>query len=468
MPSKGERLPADYMGQEYNLLDNNEPVNISESVGKNAVNRPSDVKVIQRLLKKKFEYIKVTGICDSSTIRAIEDFQKSTFGGWSDGKVEPNRTTWSRLILLRNLQRHNNKLPTNPTLLNAVGNGQRNVATDVTTVQQLLNHHGASLVVNGICDKVTIKAIEAFQMQHFAFRDGIISVGGRTWRKLSEGIVNTKKTSLKTKASPYKDTKLTGAPILYVFLEDYNKNDYDYDKINKDSGAWDYVMDKNFHSIIEKLKAKYGSKQGFITDMVIRSHGYCAFGTQHGPIISGSVLSNLKNLWDTRVKDMMYLRSLLTGKAKVLFTACSIVQAQGAAQNNVIKDFGEFFLKGTDRSLFLNRTKSSSRGYVDENENGQYDVGKEKEYINFDTNLIKPDKKQDGTYKKLWAGYLWLKYNKKNNSITWKDKYYNVELDTETTLLNRLGSGPSEGIAPEEMSNLPVKIKAKKNYYGLD
>ncbi len=443
---------------------------ISATVGKTGENHAEDVKTVQRFLKHKYGNIKVTGVCDAPTIKAIEDFQKSIFQGWSDGNIAPNQTTWKHLLKLQNQENNNPnkkkkhiKPPLNPKISAPVGRGQTNNPNDVTTVQKLLNYHGITVPVNGVCDDATIKAIEAFQIRELRFQDGVVGIGPRalTWPKLIAGLAKDEKKS-NDKPIPGITKKLTGASILYVFLEDSGAV-YDYDQIKKDVNDWDYIMGKNFDTVVSVLKQKYGNKEGFITDLVIRSHGYSYRLRQHGPTISGSTLSNLKNQWDTRVKSMEYLRSLLTGEAKILFTACSVVQEEKDSINNIVKDYGEFFLKGTDRSLFLNRTKTSSRHYHDDNENGEFDRGKEKEYINFDGDMVKADKG-----KSIWAGYLWINYDKKENRIVWKDNYYNVELDSEDNIANFMGIDDSAGIVPSKMSELPVKIASKHQYYDLD
>lgn len=84
---------------------------IEQPVGKQGLNRGSDVKVIQILLNGALERhskfkaagtnkLTADGDCGPLTISAIEAFQRTVLG-WSgaglDGTVHPNRTTWKAL-----------------------------------------------------------------------------------------------------------------------------------------------------------------------------------------------------------------------------------------------------------------------------------------------------------------------------------------------------------------------------------
>src|SRR5450755_2002573 len=71
---------------------------LTGSVGANGRNARSDVLLIQGLLKSKgCDPGPVDGVCGSHTISAIRKFQ-ATFLPSPDGLVEPNRTTWHRLL----------------------------------------------------------------------------------------------------------------------------------------------------------------------------------------------------------------------------------------------------------------------------------------------------------------------------------------------------------------------------------
>ncbi len=72
-----------------------------------------------------------------------------------------------------------------------VGKGGANLPDDVRLVQELLNKHGAKLVVDGAYGKNTLAAIVAFQRDKAGFPqpDGLISPGKKTWQALTGGSV---------------------------------------------------------------------------------------------------------------------------------------------------------------------------------------------------------------------------------------------------------------------------------------
>lgn len=73
------------------------------SVGKFAVNRVGDVRVVQALLNKQFIpgssiVLKIDGKAGSKTIQRIEQFQKTVLKfSLPDGKVDPDGRTFSGL-----------------------------------------------------------------------------------------------------------------------------------------------------------------------------------------------------------------------------------------------------------------------------------------------------------------------------------------------------------------------------------
>ncbi|MCP4440093.1 MAG: peptidoglycan-binding protein [Aureispira sp.] len=75
------------------------------------------------------------------------------------------------------------------TLGAAVGKGGKNKKADVLLIQQLLNQkESAGLVEDGAYGNNTLNAIKTFQKSIFnGWADGLISVGGTTWNKLSAG-----------------------------------------------------------------------------------------------------------------------------------------------------------------------------------------------------------------------------------------------------------------------------------------
>lgn len=70
----------------------------------------------------------------------------------------------------------------------SVGQGGVNRADDVRVVQQLLYARGHTSVgtpPSGVCDAATIAAIRDYQSGYMNSPDGVIDVGGRSWRLLS-------------------------------------------------------------------------------------------------------------------------------------------------------------------------------------------------------------------------------------------------------------------------------------------
>jgi hypothetical protein len=71
-------------------------------------------------------------------------------------------------------------------LQGSVGDGGRNVPSDVKAVQYLLSVRGMNPgVIDSICGRKTIAAIERFQYQFMSNPDGIVDVDGMTWRRLA-------------------------------------------------------------------------------------------------------------------------------------------------------------------------------------------------------------------------------------------------------------------------------------------
>ena len=70
---------------------------IDGTVGKGGNNDAKDVELVQKLLKGKGYTIAVDGDCGPQTIGVIKQFQAAIFNGWSDGLIEPGKTTWTKL-----------------------------------------------------------------------------------------------------------------------------------------------------------------------------------------------------------------------------------------------------------------------------------------------------------------------------------------------------------------------------------
>ncbi|NRF71439.1 hypothetical protein HLB44_31080 [Aquincola sp. S2] len=78
------------------------------------------------------------------------------------------------------------------TIVATVGHKSMNRAEDVRAVQSGLNHVPApmggpakALAVDGDCGAKTVAAIEAFQLKHFGWKDGVVTPSGPTLIKLS-------------------------------------------------------------------------------------------------------------------------------------------------------------------------------------------------------------------------------------------------------------------------------------------
>lgn len=72
-----------------------------------------------------------------------------------------------------------------PETSSSVGKGAANKATDVKTVQALLNKNGAALKIDGDIGPKTIAAISGFQKRSgFSKPDGRVDKNGKTWKLL--------------------------------------------------------------------------------------------------------------------------------------------------------------------------------------------------------------------------------------------------------------------------------------------
>jgi penicillin-insensitive murein DD-endopeptidase len=76
-----------------------------------------------------------------------------------------------------------------PSLTTSSSVGRRGVnrTDDVLAVQKLLNTSGAGIKEDGSCGRATISAIEEYQRNWTKHPDGLVDVGGRTWKHLLEG-----------------------------------------------------------------------------------------------------------------------------------------------------------------------------------------------------------------------------------------------------------------------------------------
>jgi RHS repeat-associated protein len=227
--------------------------------------------------------------------------------------------------------------------------------------------------------------------------------------------------------------KLTGNTCLYIFTTDADSK-VDYDYLAKNSGGWDYIIGNDLKAISEKLESYYGKKKAVIQNIAVRSHG--ASNQQKnscGPNICGEIVYDFNNISTKNKKAFDLIKGYVKDDANVLFTACSIIQPW---KDGLLKNFQDYWIKGTNRNLFLNRTKTGSRTPLT---NG-------KETINFNSNLINAD-----PGKSIWAGFTWSYYDPVTRSIKIKNNFYNIKVTTRT-------GTTSPGFSTSEM-NIPAKWK---------
>ncbi|PBJ13326.1 hypothetical protein [Flavobacterium sp. ACN6] len=192
--------------------------------------------------------------------------------------------------------------------------------------------------------------------------------------------------------------KLSGSKNLVIFTAE---NGIDKNKMNKNSGIYDWIAVKNPDDAQNILKTYYGDKRRFIENLVWRSHGETG-----AALLDVSPKETFSD--PSKVKALYYIRELLTDNANIVFTACSIVgeslqprkryHKQG---RNALEKFSDFFVKGSERNLFLNYTLSSA---TDQTYNS----------FNFNVRL----------HKQNWAGFLWLT----KDEI--KPYFYNVTINS--------------------------------------
>lgn len=163
------------------------------SVGAGGTNQPADVRLVQELLNGTGRSLVVDGLIGRKTIEAIHTFQKGIFQGWSDGRIDPDETTFQRLQgsgTAASTPPIKSPTPAAPSngLRGSVGRGGTNQKADVRLVQGLLNKVDGGLTVDGEVGPATFGAIERFQRSIFnGWSDGLIDPGGNTWKALQAG-----------------------------------------------------------------------------------------------------------------------------------------------------------------------------------------------------------------------------------------------------------------------------------------
>lgn len=77
------------------------PFVIRASVGSGGENSPEDVRTIQLGLRYAGYSLSVDGAIGSETLGTIQSFQQTVFDGWSDGRIDPDGNTLTRLNSVR-------------------------------------------------------------------------------------------------------------------------------------------------------------------------------------------------------------------------------------------------------------------------------------------------------------------------------------------------------------------------------
>lgn len=181
---------------------------IGGSVGKGGANNKLDVLIVRALLTcagyhdknvwKEFAANKETlSKSDSTLVSAIEKFQKEKVGlNKPDGRVDSGGKTLGKLngggsVAPIDETPKEEEVPVTPAaaISASVGKGGANVPADVLLVKKLLNQKisaGLTEDNTNVAGK-TIAAIEKFQkeMAGISKPDGLIEVGGKTWKALS-------------------------------------------------------------------------------------------------------------------------------------------------------------------------------------------------------------------------------------------------------------------------------------------
>lgn len=197
--------------------------------------------------------------------------------------------------------------------------------------------------------------------------------------------------------------------------------------MDEDSDDWDYIVVKNINETQNILKNKYLDKNGFITNIVFKSHGYT----------NGHHLSNSDSEGATtnpsNSKPLIYIKSLLTNEANIVFTACSIIcdynNSKGSnhkQQQKLVKNYSEFFLKGTNRKMLMNTVKTTSVEYIN-NDNSKDDKGNST-YTKGDLYWFRFDEKLSESERPT-VGFMLFYYDVKGKFIS-EDYFYQVTAKT--------------------------------------
>ncbi len=251
--------------------------------------------------------------------------------------------------------------------------------------------------------------------------------------------------------------KLTEKTDLLIFIQDV-KGEIDTEKMDDESEDWDYIVVADMQEAENTLRTKYKNKIGFIKNLVIKSHGHVSEGPDLDTKEKQGVVHNPAN-----DKSLMYIRSLLTNSANVCFTACSIIQQYNEPKREkyslareTANNYSTFFLKGTQRNLFMNYTASSSWDF--ENlDNSKVEEGKDKGKGSFtkgDTYWFLFDSPLVGE-KSQWAGFMWF-YPSADGKFLHQKYYYQIIVNSSGGLsVSKIRAIDPNNISP----NNPKPVK---------
>ncbi len=236
-PKKGD-IPAADTVQNYTLPNSNNQYDsdvytsndnppaskgLQASVGKKGINNHDDVQLIQQLLNDANflpKKLNPDGRYGKNTLNAIIAYQRNFMSFAPDGLISVGGSTWKKLnsnatiappegnksgndidstysssdgedaYTPDNAQTENNTpAPATSKLQASVGKKGINNHDDVQLIQQLLNDANflpKKLNPDGRYGKNTLNAIIAYQRGFMSFApDGLIGVGGSTWKKLN-------------------------------------------------------------------------------------------------------------------------------------------------------------------------------------------------------------------------------------------------------------------------------------------
>ena len=244
-------------------------------------------------------------------------------------------------------------------------------------------------------------------------------------------------------------SRITGTGNVVIMIADYsNPNEkIDTDRMNEQSG-WDYIYANNIEEASEILKNSnvYGTDKLQVNQLVIQSHGAPGKGPKIAKNANDDKQSNT-NLGDpSKSNGMIYIKSLLSSTASILFTACSTIQGYGKNEmaKNIARVYSKFLLEGTQRKMFMNFTQTDGTRNV---------KGSNLVWFNFDHQLVHQHENPKIGY---WAGFYLFYFN---SSGIWKKMnfHYKISVTSDGKIMMSVIKqidikGPDEknGIKPKD------------------